>query len=69
MANNGRQPGKRQPGESCGRDPATGHGRPAAARLHLGGDCVQLVEGKLASVAEELDRWRELALSTDFAAV
>ena len=36
------------------------------ARLQLGSDCVQLVEGKLASVARELTIWRELALSTDF---
>ncbi len=35
-------------------------------RLQLSSDCVNLVEGKLASVAKELDQWRELALSTDF---
>jgi NAD(P)-dependent dehydrogenase (short-subunit alcohol dehydrogenase family) len=35
-------------------------------RLHLGSDCVSLVESKLASVAKELDQWRDLALSTDF---
>ncbi|MFJ8314189.1 MULTISPECIES: oxidoreductase [unclassified Streptomyces] len=35
-------------------------------RLQLGSDCVGLVEGKLASVAKELDQWRDLALSTDF---
>jgi NAD(P)-dependent dehydrogenase (short-subunit alcohol dehydrogenase family) len=35
-------------------------------RLQLGSDCVDLVEGKLASVAKELDQRRELALSTDF---
>ena len=34
-------------------------------RLPLGSDSVSLVEGKLASVAKELDEWRELALSTD----
>lgn len=36
------------------------------SRLHLGSDCVSLVEAKLATVAEELAEWRELALSTDF---
>jgi hypothetical protein len=35
-------------------------------RLQLGSDCVNLVEGKLTSVAEELGQWRDLALSTDF---
>jgi hypothetical protein len=35
-------------------------------RLQLGSDCVNPVEGKLASVAKELGQWRELALSTDF---
>ena len=35
-------------------------------RLPLGSDCVGLVDGKLTSVAKELDQWRELALSTDF---
>lgn len=37
-------------------------------RLQLGTDCVALVEGKLAAVATELARWRDLALSTDFPA-
>lgn len=36
-------------------------------RLQLGSDCVALVEDKLRSVAGELDLWRTLALSTDFA--
>jgi hypothetical protein len=35
-------------------------------RLQLGSDCVSLVEGKLGTVVEELDQWRELTLSTDF---
>lgn len=35
-------------------------------RLQLGSDCVGLVESKLTSVANELERWRELALSTDY---
>jgi hypothetical protein len=34
-------------------------------RLQLGSDCVNLVEGKLAAVANDLGRWRDLALSTD----
>jgi hypothetical protein len=37
--------------------------------VQLGSDSVALVETKLASVAEELDQWRELALSTDLAAI
>ncbi|WP_328648622.1 oxidoreductase [Amycolatopsis sp. NBC_00348] len=35
-------------------------------RLQLGSDCVRLVEDKLATVAGELDQWRELATSTDY---
>ena len=65
----------------CGPTTATSPGTPVKAvaairhlvaaaepplRLHLGTDCVTLVEGKLASVAKELDQWRDLALSTDF---
>ena len=38
---------------------------PNHLRLQLGSDCVGLVENKLTSVAKELDRWRELAVSTD----
>ena len=34
-------------------------------RLQLGSDCVARVEQKLAHVADELDHWRGLALSTD----
>ena len=33
-------------------------------RLQLGADCVARVEQKLTAVAQELDRWRPLALST-----
>ncbi len=33
-------------------------------RVQLGADCVARVEGKLATVARELERWRALALST-----
>ncbi|MGW0082235.1 oxidoreductase [Streptomyces sp. NPDC003393] len=35
-------------------------------RLQLGADCVARVEAKLASVADELAQWRELALSTGY---
>jgi NAD(P)-dependent dehydrogenase (short-subunit alcohol dehydrogenase family) len=38
-------------------------------RLPLGSDTVARIEAKNASVAQELQQWRELALSTDFAAV
>jgi NAD(P)-dependent dehydrogenase (short-subunit alcohol dehydrogenase family) len=37
-------------------------------RMPFGSDTVERIESKNASVAEELARWRELALSTDFAA-
>jgi NAD(P)-dependent dehydrogenase (short-subunit alcohol dehydrogenase family) len=36
-------------------------------RLPLGSDTVARIEAKNASVAQELQQWRELALSTDFA--
>jgi NAD(P)-dependent dehydrogenase (short-subunit alcohol dehydrogenase family) len=59
----------RQPGDPVKAAAAIRHlatvGQPPL-RLHLGSDCVSLVEGKLATVAEELGRWRDLALSTDF---
>ncbi|WP_327371554.1 SDR family NAD(P)-dependent oxidoreductase [Streptomyces sp. NBC_01217] len=35
-------------------------------RLQLGADCVARVEAKLASVADELAQWRQLALSTGY---
>lgn len=35
-------------------------------RLQLGSDCIDLVEDKLANVGQDLDKWRDLALSTDF---
>ena len=34
--------------------------------LQLGSDCVALVESKLDTVRDELDRWGELSLSTDY---
>ncbi len=36
-------------------------------RLTLGSDAVALVEGKLESVRRDLDAWRHVSLSTDFA--
>jgi NAD(P)-dependent dehydrogenase (short-subunit alcohol dehydrogenase family) len=39
----------------------------APLRLPLGSDCVRAIEAKLAHVTAELDDWRRLALSTDFA--
>lgn len=35
-------------------------------RLQLGADCVAAVEGKLQRVADELSKWRELAVSTAY---
>ena len=35
-------------------------------RLPLGSDCVALIEDKLASVADELGRWRHVSTSTDY---
>ncbi len=34
------------------------------ARLQLGADSVAAVEGKLQRVSDELNKWRELAVST-----
>jgi hypothetical protein len=36
--------------------------------MPFGSDTVARIEAKNASVAEELARWRELSLSTDFTA-
>jgi NAD(P)-dependent dehydrogenase (short-subunit alcohol dehydrogenase family) len=63
-ANNGHQPGDPTKAVAAIRHLAAMTEPPL--RLQLGSDCVALVEGKLAAVATELDRWRELALSTDF---
>ena len=60
----GQQPGDPAQAVSAIRRLASLDGPPL--RLQLGSDCVGLVEGKLATVADELDRWRDLALSTDF---
>ncbi len=63
-ASNGRQPGDPSKAVAAIRQLAAVDQPPL--RLPLGSDCVSLVEGKLVTVAGELDRWRELALSTDF---
>jgi NAD(P)-dependent dehydrogenase (short-subunit alcohol dehydrogenase family) len=63
-ASSGHQPGDPAQAAAVIRQLATATEPPL--RLQLGSDCVALVEGKLASVAGELARWRELALTTDF---
>jgi NAD(P)-dependent dehydrogenase (short-subunit alcohol dehydrogenase family) len=63
-ANNGRQPG--DPAKAVAAIRRLVAAAEPPLRLQLGSDCVTLVEDKLASVAKELDQWRELALSTDF---
>ncbi len=63
-AGDGHQPGDPTKAVAALRELATTADPPL--RLQLGSDCVSLVEGKLAAVAEELDQWRELAVSTDF---
>jgi NAD(P)-dependent dehydrogenase (short-subunit alcohol dehydrogenase family) len=63
-ANNGRQPGDPVRAVAAIRRLVAAAEPPL--RLQLGSDCVTLVDDKLASVAKELDHWRELALSTDF---
>jgi NAD(P)-dependent dehydrogenase (short-subunit alcohol dehydrogenase family) len=65
-AGNGHQPGDPVQAAAAIRQLAAAPEPPL--RLQLGSDCVDLVEGKLAAVATELGHWRDLALSTDFAA-
>jgi NAD(P)-dependent dehydrogenase (short-subunit alcohol dehydrogenase family) len=65
-AGNGHQPGDPVKAAAAIRQLAAAPEPPL--RLQLGSDCVNLVEGKLTSVAIELGQWRDLALSTDFAA-
>ena len=62
-AGDGRQPGNPVHAVAAIRELVTAAEPPLC--LQLGSDCVGLVENKLTSVAKELDRWRELALSTD----
>jgi NAD(P)-dependent dehydrogenase (short-subunit alcohol dehydrogenase family) len=63
-ANNGRQPGDPDKAVAALRQLVAAPEPPL--RLQLGSDSVALVEGKLATVAKELEQWRELSLSTDF---
>ena len=58
QAGDGRQPGDPVRAAAAIRQLAALDQPPL--RLHLGSDCVSLVEDKLATVAEELGRWREL---------
>jgi NAD(P)-dependent dehydrogenase (short-subunit alcohol dehydrogenase family) len=61
--NDGRQPGDPVKAAAALVDLAAADDPPL--RLQLGSDSVALVEGKLATVADELDRWRAVAVSTD----
>ena len=63
-AGDGRQPGDPVKAVAAIRQLIAADSPPM--RLHLGSDCVSLVEARLADVAEEPGRWRDLALSTDF---
>ena len=65
QANDGHQPGDPVKAVAAIRQLAATPAPPL--RLQLGSDCVALVEDKLASVGKELDQWRAVALSTDFA--
>ena len=61
---NGKQPGNPAKAVQAIRQLAATDAPPL--RLQLGSDSVSLVESKLKFVAEELESWRELSLSTDF---
>lgn len=63
-AGDGHQPGDPDKAVAALRELATAADPPL--RLQLGSDCVGLVEDKLAAVADELGRWRALAVSTDY---
>ncbi|AGL16345.1 oxidoreductase [Actinoplanes sp. N902-109] len=63
-ANDGQQPGDPARAVDAIRQVVTSPEPPL--RLQLGADSVSLVEAKLATVAEELEQWRDLSLSTDF---
>lgn len=61
-----------QPGDPAKAGPAIvaaiDSGR-APLRLQLGSDCVASIEAKFVSVKAELDAWRDVAVSTDYADV
>ena len=63
-ANDGRQPGDPAKAVTAIRQLAVAEEPPL--RLQLGSDAVALVETKLATVARELEQWRDVSLSTDF---
>ncbi|EXG82275.1 oxidoreductase [Cryptosporangium arvum] len=63
-ANDGKQPGDPAAAATAIRRLVAGANPPL--RLQLGSDSLRLVEGKLDLVRQESDRWRALALSTDF---
>lgn len=63
-ASDGKQPGDPVKAAAAIRRVASAAEPPV--RLQLGSDCVSLVETKLSSVAAELEKWRELSVSTDF---
>ena len=63
-ANDGRQPG--DPARAVEAIRRLAETADPPLRLQLGSDCVALVESKLATVAGELEHWRELAVSTDY---
>jgi NAD(P)-dependent dehydrogenase (short-subunit alcohol dehydrogenase family) len=63
-ANDGHQPG--DPQKAAGAIWQLANTPDPPLRLQLGSDALNLVQDKLASVAAELERWRELTLSTDF---
>jgi NADP-dependent 3-hydroxy acid dehydrogenase YdfG len=62
-ANNGKQPGDPVKAVAAIRTIVAASEPPL--RVQLGSDSVALVEGKLASVTDELETWRKLSLSTD----
>lgn len=66
-ASNGHQPG--DPAKAVAAILRLASTAEPPLRLHLGSDCVTMVENKIASVAEELDRWRDLALSTELTSI
>lgn len=61
---NGQQPG--DPVKAAGAIRQLAAAPEPPVRLQLGSDCVDLVEGKIRTVVQDLDEWRDLAVSTDF---
>lgn len=63
-SSDGRQPG--DPDKAVAAILGLARAEDPPARLQLGSDSVALVEAKLRSVADELELWRSVSLSTDF---